>query len=241
MKIAIVYFTYSGDFEIINKSYKAIERLMKNYPNITIDTYICDDLNNPLPEIPKFGTYMQTDWERNNNLNGFENIKGIMSVYNILAQQDYTWIIKCDCDTFINNLDWLFFHDSSRTILIGRRTNMSYCGGNLYAISAKLSFSFLDLLNDKNICERIKKGKGREDKLIYTLAISTCYNISINPKLHEFDNKFTCLFLHKNTLYNITDAVQYPFVDFRPSIFDRDTAVQRMQEYIDKLKELNLY
>lgn len=107
MKLAIVYFCYKNDQDLLNLSLSNISFLRKSDD---IDVYIMDDGNNSMTAIPDIDNlyYEKTYFDRRGNLNGIECIYGMTDIYaKIFNLKQYDWVIKVDADTFINTWAWL--------------------------------------------------------------------------------------------------------------------------------------
>lgn len=148
MKIAIIYFCFSKDIHLLNLSLKGVEYLRKKYPNTTIDVFLYDDSNSPLDTIPDGVTYEQTTFERCGNLNNYKCVAGMLERYKRAADAGYDWVIKCDCDTIVNNLEWILENNPNDVAHVGFE-EYNHMQGPCYAISNKAILEMHSQITEK--------------------------------------------------------------------------------------------
>ena len=168
MKIALCYFTYKLDAELLKQSLRSVARLKELRPDVTVDTYIYDDESSPLDEAPKGVIYTQTAWDRQGNLNGIENLDGMLSVYR--AHTGYDWVVKADCDTYINDWDWLDNIDPETVAKVGMYNYQHFQHGCLYAFSRAGIAAVTEVLLREGVRERVAGCNCCEDRVLSTLA-----------------------------------------------------------------------
>jgi hypothetical protein len=136
MKVALVFFTYSGDAELLREAVKAVPRLRARGHEVAV--WVADDAASPLrPEdVPEGVRYLRTEFERGGNLNGAACVAGMADVYRcIMAAGEYRWLVKLDCDTWLNSLAWLEGVDDTRHSIVGTVHVRDYVSGACYALS----------------------------------------------------------------------------------------------------------
>ena len=111
MRIAICFFSYNKDTELLKQALRGVKRLREKNLEDTIDAYVFDDHNAPLEQelLPEWVNYAQTTFDRCRNLNGLECVQGMLSVFADLVSKGYEWVIKADSDTVIIVSIRLFF------------------------------------------------------------------------------------------------------------------------------------
>lgn len=187
MKLAIVYFTYNKDVELLNQSLRGVRRLQEKYSDWTIDVYICDDARHPLDEVPDEWNRIQTDFDRRGNLNGIPCIEGMLKVHaDIFDKGDYDWTVKTDSDTYINNLDWLANIDPEETAQVGTYQKEGFNAGACYAFSKAGVKAMLELLENDPIIRRRCSADYKEDQAMTNLARRT--HLRVVHHLNGMDN-----------------------------------------------------
>ena len=136
MKIAMLFFSYKNDEQLLAQALRAVPRLRELNPNDTIDIYVRDDATAPMSKAPDGVDYKQTTFNRCGNLNGLDCVEGMAGEYSaIIEAGGYDWLVKLDCDTYLNSLDWLRDNDPERTTHVGTVTISNYAAGACYAVS----------------------------------------------------------------------------------------------------------
>lgn len=192
-KIAIVYWTYDKDYDLIQLSLIGAKNLIERYSNIfDIDVFVYEDTNHlSNKQFPNFVKYSQTPFKRNNNLNGLECITEMLKIYYELAQT-YDWIFKVDSDTYINHID--FLDDINEQIgIIGSTNEYGICMGCavLYSSNAIKYLSTLNLTHEsekilispKNITYKFTRIC---DDLIFNTCISEKFKILDIPIIFKY-------------------------------------------------------
>lgn len=136
MRVALVFFTYAGDAELLAEAVKAVPALRAR--GDVVDVYVADDAAAPLPAdaVPEGVEYMRTDFARRGNLNGAECVRGMAEVYaGIMRRGGYRWLVKCDCDTWLNSLEWVRRVDAAVHSIVGTVHVRDYVSGACYAMS----------------------------------------------------------------------------------------------------------
>lgn len=183
MNIAVVYFSYGGDELLLRQALRAIPHL-RAYGD-TVEVFLADDAAAPLSEVPEGVHYLPTSFNRCGNLNGAECICGMAQIYaHILKCGRFDWVIKTDCDTYINNLHWLRNLKPSDCLFAGTAHCNDYPAGPCYAISAAGIGKVNDLLSDS-----VWRGKAQrgycEDRVFFHLARRCGAVHVITPHLSE--------------------------------------------------------
>lgn len=177
MNIAIVFFSYAGDAQLLQQSLRAIPHL-RAYGD-RIDVYLADDAADPIPDIPEHTHYISTTFYRCGNLNGLDCILGMARTYaHILSCADYDWIIKTDCDTYINHLHWLRNINPADCLFTGTTHAHDYPSGPCYAISAAGIRAVNSLLSDPVWQGKAMRGHC-EDRVFYHLAKHPGHTLTI--------------------------------------------------------------
>lgn len=130
MNVALVFFTYAGDAELLELAVKAGPWLRGQ--GHAVDVYVMDDAAAPLAVPPAGCRYRQTRFERCGNLNGAECVAGMVQAYEEVFERGvYEWVVKVDADTFVNDLEWLRGVPGvfAGTVHVG-----DYCSGACYAL-----------------------------------------------------------------------------------------------------------
>lgn len=177
MNIAIVYFSYAGDAPLLHQALRAIPHL-RAYGD-RIDVFVVDDSAAPLPTPPRGVHYHTSTFNRCGNLNGLDCILGMARTYaQILSCAHYDWIIKTDCDTYINHLHWLRNLDPAHCLFTGTTHAHDYPSGPCYAISAAGVRAVNDLLSDPIWQGKAVRGHC-EDRVFYHLAKHSGHTLTI--------------------------------------------------------------
>lgn len=171
MKITMCYFSWGRDARLLELSLRSIRRLQMIYPEHDIDVVVVDDCHAPLEAPPDNVRYITTTWDRQGNLNGIENLLGMLGVFQQLVDDGADLIVKLDCDTYVNDLDWLCVSDLEKTANIGSYNRAhNFAHGCLYCMTPSGIAAVSELLKREDIVNRINKGPGQEDVCFGTLS-----------------------------------------------------------------------
>lgn len=130
MNVALVFFTYEGDAALLELAVQAAPRLRRQ--GHAVDVYVVDDAARPLAVPPAGCRYRRTEFARGGNLNGAECIVGMVDVYDdVFRGGVYEWVIKADCDTFVNDVEWL---RGVQGVFAGTVHVNRHCSGSCYAL-----------------------------------------------------------------------------------------------------------
>lgn len=240
MKFAIVFFTYVNDAELLGLALRGVERLRRLNPGDEFDVFVRDDACAPLEVVPEGVQYTQTHFNRCRNLNGLECISGMLAEYAAIFEQgDYDWLIKADCDTYINDVEWLRKHDAGLVLHVGTNHVHDYNSGACYALSAAGVQQIRSFMGSESVVRRVARA-WCEDKAICRMAVicgnavvmdNAANNIKAGLLYHDWKGEYAA------TL----EDLKLPYaVDFKrcmwhstPEAFeeDRAKAVARMAEY----------
>ena len=134
MKTAIIIYTFRGDAACLGACLASLDRLRAQGHDLAV--LVADDARNPLPYPPAGVDYIRTDFERRGNLNGRVCVAGMLSLMHAHAvQSGADCLVKLDCDTVINSLDWI---DLTQTMSGWQLApDKDYCSGMCYAIRAE--------------------------------------------------------------------------------------------------------
>lgn len=236
MKIAICFFSYSGDAPLLDLSLQAVPRLRAQ--GHAVDVYVVDDAASPLKEPPSGCRYWTTTFDRKGNLNGAECICGMVDVYNAIFKNGmYEWVLKTDCDTFVNSLDWLVGISSQIYSFAGTTHRQDYCTGSCYAVSRNAAEWLKSRLQEPSWRGAAQRGFC-EDKVLYNMC-----KLSGMP-VHALQLKDT----PDGKLWHDWEGEQLPFdelkkayaVDFKACRWnskkenweaDKAAAIKRMKDY----------
>lgn len=192
MKIAILYFTYKNDWELLEQSLKALPMVEKRMED-ELEVFVVDESCNPLPKIPDGVNYSQSCFDRQKNLNGVECVEGMLTIYKSILEQGFDWLIKIDCDTVLNSIEWLRDKNNKLISQVGTSHKMPYNSGSCYAVSLAGINAMLDRLQDP--ITKIRADKSRmEDKTICTLSKMN-YKMFCVQSVNDLNN------INKNQLY----------------------------------------
>lgn len=136
LSVALVFFCYREDGELLELAVQAVPGLRAGGDEV--DVFLVDDAAAPLEGAVGSSVagveYMQSAFDRRGNLNGAECVCGMAEIYEALAKRGYDWVVKCDCDTFLNSLDWV---RGVRADYVGTRHVHDYGSGACYALSKR--------------------------------------------------------------------------------------------------------
>lgn len=98
-------FCYKNDAELVPM---CVERVKELDPEAVI--YLADDAAAPMPDsvTPEGCRYFRTQFRRGGNLNGLEAVAGVLDTLRwCLEDSGERWVVKLDCDTWLNSVEWL--------------------------------------------------------------------------------------------------------------------------------------
>lgn len=170
MKCALVFFTYKGDAQLLATALRAVPQLTRGGNEVAC--YVVDDAAAPLgrESLPKWVHYMRTEFNRGGNLNGLECIAGMVGVYDaVMARGAYDWLIKADCDTYINGLEWLRGVDPEVFSFVGTVHVNDHASGACYAMSARGVATVKHALEEAKWRGAAERGHC-EDKVLYNIC-----------------------------------------------------------------------
>lgn len=174
MKLALCYYTYSKDKPLLELSLRSIARLKRLRPDVETTVYAIDDGNSPIAEIPDgVDHHLKTYWDRKRNLNGVENFYGMLDTYKEILKDGYDWVVKIDCDTYVNDWDWLDNIDGEKTVSVGMYNHQWYPHGCLNAVSAKGIEEIDKIASRDSVMVRMSRGPACEDIMFGALAMMT--------------------------------------------------------------------
>lgn len=174
MKLALCYFTYSKDKQLLELSLRSVERLRRVRPDVETTVYLIDDGKSPIETLPD-GTdyYLKTFWDRKRNLNGVENFYGMLETYKEIIKGGYDWVVKIDSDTYVNDWDWLDNIDGEKTVSVGMYNHLWFPHGCIYALSAKGVAEIDKVASRDSVRVRMSRGTACEDVMFGALAMMT--------------------------------------------------------------------
>lgn len=244
MNIGLLFFTYTADAPLLACALRAAPRLRAQ--GHSVSTYIVDDAAHPLASpgevVPPDAVYTRTTFDRGGNLNGLPCITAMADIYAAYAPA-HDWLIKADCDTFVNHLQWLEGVDPTATGIVGTVHVNSHASGACYAISAVGAQTVQGLLKTE-LWQRRATRAHCEDRFFYcalrmqdlVLGRDSSAN-AIHPHLLHHD-----WYTGGHQTYHV--LTRAAAVDFKACRWnsprenwdaDRATALTRMQEYTSTL------
>lgn len=174
MKLALCYFTYSKDKPLLELSLRSIARLKRLRPDVETTIYVVDDGKSPIETLPDgVDYYLKTSWDRKGNLNGVENFYGMLETYKEILKDGHDWVVKIDCDTYVNDWDWLDNVDGEKTASVGMYINRYFQNGCLYALSAKGVEEIDKIASRESVMVRMSRGPACEDIMFSALSKMT--------------------------------------------------------------------
>ena len=248
MNVGIIFFSYRGDKALLELSLRAVPRLREQGHEVT--AYVADDgaapLSGPLNVPPCGIKYYRTTFDRKGNLNGVECIRGMAEEYEaILRKTGHDWLIKADCDTFINHLRWLDGVDPEATSMVGTIHVETYCSGACYAISRRGAARLPGLLEKKLWQERAERAHC-EDRFFWH-ALRMTGNGDVLAR-HANGAEISHLRLHHDWQHpgiSLAELTEAAAVDFKRCRWhtpaanwesDREQALTRYRAYIEHIE-----
>lgn len=239
MNIALVFFTYEADAPLLSLAVQAAPRLRAQGHEVTV--YVFDEAEHPLATVPEGVQYVRTTFDRCGNLNGLECITGMAAIFAELSTK-HTWIVKADCDTFVNHLRWLEGIDPATVPMVGTVYVNKHASGACYAISGHAAPQFVAMLGTP-----IWQGRADrchcEDRFFWNAAL---HGIGGNVVHDGAGNPVAPTHLHHDWLaslqHSFAKLATAAAVDFKrcrwnthPSTWlqDREAAIARMQKYVN--------
>lgn len=245
MNIALVFFTYEADAPLLSLAVQAAPRLRAQGHQVTV--YVFDEAEHPLATVPEGVQYTRTIFNRCGNLNGLECITGMASIFAELATK-HTWIVKADCDTFVNQLQWLDDVDPATVPMVGTVHVNKHASGACYAISGHAAPRLAAMLGAP-----IWQGRADrchcEDRFFWNAAL---HGIGGALGRDGAGNPVAPTHLHHDWLaspqHEFAELATAAAVDFKrcrwnthPSTWqnDREAAISRMQKYVNFVQNLH--
>lgn len=183
MRIAVVFFTYGGDEDLLRLAVEGAKRL-QGREGCTVDIYVYDQADRPLSEPPPGVEYTRTTFDRGGNLNGLECVDAMAAIYAALGWY-YDWIIKADSDAIIRDLDWVLAFDPTATSMVGSsHKGQKHIHGSCYAVSADGAQAMQRALSEPKNREEI--ARIRCEDWAFTLLADTC---GIPPARYLIDER----------------------------------------------------
>ncbi len=229
MKIAIVFFTYGGDEELLRYALRGVERL-KAKTSHTVDVYVYDQDDRPLSAPPDGVEYRRTTFDRGGNLNGLACVEAMAAIYAALGRS-YTWIIKADSDVIIHDLDWVLAFDPSATSMVGSSYNgATHIHGSCYAVSADGAQAMEQALNNEETRAEVARRRCEDAAFTYLAGLS-----GLPPARYIIDERGLT---YRPSLQALSYATAYkPITSCRPLRYharDRILAAVNMRERLNR-------
>lgn len=156
MRIAIAFFSYAVDEDLLRLAVQGAKRL-QGRNGCTIDIYVYDQDDRPLSAPPEGVEYTRTTFNRGGNLNGLECVEAMAAIYAALGMY-YDWIIKADSDAMIRDLEWVLAFDPAATSMVGSSyREQKHIHGSCYAVSADGAQAMLQALTNPQHREDITR------------------------------------------------------------------------------------
>lgn len=240
MNVALCFFAYSKDSELLELAVQAVPRLRAQ--GHKVDFYVLDDSKTPLDMPPAGCQYWRTDFDRRGNLNGAECICGMVDQYaSIFRMGLYEWVIKVDSDTFMNSFDWLEGVSSQSTAFAGTIHVNDYCSGSCYAVSRAGVEWLQERLEEKSWQGAAERGYC-EDKVLYNMCKLSGMQVHALRADGTPDGKLWHDW--ENEQLPMAELKKAYAVDFKACMWnskkdnwekDREKGLKRMKQYIDYL------
>lgn len=244
MNIALCFFSYSKDEPLLNLAMQAVP-LLRSKGDI-VDVYCIDDEASPL-DMPPTGTrYWRTRFPRGGNLNGLPCIMGMVDEFEaIMSGGKYDWLIKTDCDTYINSLDWLRGLKPRETAFAGTIHVNDHCSGACYAVSREGVEVLHERLQYPSWQGKAARGHC-EDKVLFHMSRLSGLNVHVfRNDGNELDGSLyhDWLATERKEPRELMKAYAVDFKacrwNSRPEYWEQDaiTAYERMKQYVEFRKE----
>lgn len=249
MKIAMVFFCYAGDAALLRQALRAVPVLRA--AGAAVDVFLCDDAAAPLgvdnvPEWVRY--YRQTGFYRGGNLNGLQCIEGMVEVYaDIMTVRRYAWVVKVDCDTYVNSLEWLRRVDAGLFSFVGTVHVNNHASGACYAVSrggVELLAGAMREARWRGAAERARC----EDRVLYNICRCVGNNVLGRPARDGRPHPLRlCHDWELLPRADFSELRQAAAVDFKrcrwnsePGQWQQDAAVavERMKQYADYVEGL---
>lgn len=246
MNVALVYFTYERDAELLGMSLQALPQL-RSREGDEVSVFVFDDANAPLAVVPEGVVYEQTSFDRKGNLNGLECIDGMLALYeSVFERTGAEWIVKLDCDTYLNDLDWLRGMDAATVAQAGCRHVNDFCSGACYAVSRAGVAAVRERLTGETWRKRARKA-WCEDRVIGRIAETTAFRVVWLGSIFNEPKRGVLYHDWMNDGEACMELLVAPYaVDFKrcrwnsvPDDYekDREKGTARMRAYVEFLKQ----
>ena len=244
MNVGLVFFAYGGDAQLLRLALQAVPLLRKQGHEVT--AYVLEDAAAPLGELGMPSgccRRWQTSWARCGNLNGLECIVGMVDEYNsIFEQHAHEWLLKVDCDTFVNSLDWLEGLSSKEVAFAGTVHVRDYCSGACYAVSREGAEWLQARLLERSWRDKAERGYC-EDRVLCSMCRLS------GMKVHALDGRSGSI---EGKLCHAWQGEQRSFAELRTAYavdfkacrwnsaphrweLDHAEAVERMRNYVKEV------
>lgn len=244
MNVGLVFFAYKNDEPLLRLALEAVPRLRAAGDNVEV--FVFDDASAPLSAPPRGVKYQQTHFDRGGNLNGLQCIQGMLEAYaRVMAYGRFSWLIKADCDTFVNNIEWLRDLDAKSTAFAGTIHVNDHASGACYALSRE----GVAVLQERMLCPSWQGKASRgycEDRVFYHMSRLSGLDIAaFRNDANALDGPLFHAWLAARR-YEPAELLKAYAVDFkacrwnsRPEDWEQDaaTALERMTEYCNFIKQ----
>ena len=254
-KIAICYFSYHEDIDFLKLSLSSLQKTIEKYDDYETKIYVFDDgrckEKIKKEDLPVPCSLIQTNFNRNGNLNGFDCINGMFTEYVKLSQDfEYDYLIKLDSDCVLNSLDYL---KSVETKLASVGDNLIENLGQIGSFFAHIccygccqTFTKLGVGVIYNLCRHMVNQEQPEEKVMRKRvengwnedkAVSVLMEMCpvIRVSLEQFDIKgHINAFEHPTEDYSLWTSVAFKPNRYGAKGWSREKSLEKMKRFIEQ-------
>lgn len=244
VRFSFVVFACRQDQPLLKYCANSIRNLMKTVGGCLV---IVDDTDNPLDAslgIPQHELMLKSG-SRKNRLDGLDNVINELTIFSkVGALTRCDWVIKVDCDTIINNLNWMLNADATVGGVFHRiYSNIFHPCGLCYAIRPSCAEQIRKLLEEPTIRHAIDDGfRNGEDRVISSLVPLTTFRLLDVNACVCGSHTLTMTQYFPESGRALNDFLDFGAVTFKKAGLDYDTvedARKLMQQYVELKDETN--
>lgn len=254
-KIAVCYFSYWKDLDLLNESLKVLEATIARHPEYEVRTYVFDDgrAEKAIKKKSLHGspTLIVTNFDRKGNLNGFDCIDGMFKEYKkIMEKFDFDYLIKLDSDCVINSLDYIYSTEEFIKKNNGSLEQLAQFGtyfASICCCGCWQNFTKLGVMTIYNLFACMNRGSNDQERIMKK-RVENGYNedkvvsvlMEMAPVLRvnvdSIPNVKGCLNAFEKGKENL-DYSSYSAVAFKPNVFT-NTSTWTREKSLKEMKEL---